>query len=190
MGMDVERPLSYHPPPITFPLPRVMLGTRRCSVILFWVIVLVGLLFEGVCGPSGKRYDSTYNTKPVKWFLKEGSDHSLIRKTEMDRYKGLLLITCDTKRFLKVSSNIILLHVGIRVLNGIHSGLVVKKEDPGGDVGWIPGSGRSPGEENGNHLQYSCLKNPIGSPWGHKRVRHDLATKQQQSVFFSIICWG
>ena len=28
-----------------------------------------------------------------------------------------------------------------------------------GDVGLIPGSGRSPGEENGNSLQYSCLGN-------------------------------
>ena len=30
-----------------------------------------------------------------------------------------------------------------------------------GDPGSIPGSGRSPGEGNGNLLQYSCLKNPM-----------------------------
>ena len=30
-----------------------------------------------------------------------------------------------------------------------------------GDLGVIPGSGRSPGEGNGNPLQYSCLENPI-----------------------------
>ena len=30
-----------------------------------------------------------------------------------------------------------------------------------GDTGSIPGSGRSPGEENGNPLQYSCLENPM-----------------------------
>ena len=30
-----------------------------------------------------------------------------------------------------------------------------------GDLGLIPGSGRSPGEENGNPLQYSCLENPM-----------------------------
>ena len=30
-----------------------------------------------------------------------------------------------------------------------------------GDLGSIPGSGRSPGEENGNPLQYSCLENPM-----------------------------
>ena len=30
-----------------------------------------------------------------------------------------------------------------------------------GDLGSIPGLGRSPGEENGNPLQYSCLENPM-----------------------------
>ena len=29
-----------------------------------------------------------------------------------------------------------------------------------GDLGWIPGLGRFPGERNGNPLQYSCLENP------------------------------
>ena len=31
----------------------------------------------------------------------------------------------------------------------------------GGDLGLIPGSGRSPGEGNGNPLQYSCPENPM-----------------------------
>ena len=31
-----------------------------------------------------------------------------------------------------------------------------------GDLGSIPGSGRSPGERNGNPLQYSCLENSMG----------------------------
>ena len=30
------------------------------------------------------------------------------------------------------------------------------------DMGSIPGSGRSPGEGNGNPLQCSCLKNSVG----------------------------
>ena len=36
--------------------------------------------------------------------------------------------------------------------------------DPGDsvDMGLIPGSGRSPGEENGNLLHYSFLENPMG----------------------------
>ena len=36
-----------------------------------------------------------------------------------------------------------------------------------GDLGSIPGSGRFPGEENGNPLQYSCPGNPVdrGAWW-------------------------
>ena len=30
-----------------------------------------------------------------------------------------------------------------------------------GDLGSIPGLGRSPGGEHGNPLQYSCLENPM-----------------------------
>ena len=34
------------------------------------------------------------------------------------------------------------------------------------DLGLIPGSGRAPGEGNGNPLQYSCLENPMdGGAW-------------------------
>ena len=58
-----------------------------------------------------------------------------------------------------------------------------------GDLGSIPGSGRSPGEGNGNPLQYSCLEKSYGqrslagySPWGCRRVRHNLVTKQQLPV--------
>ena len=46
-----------------------------------------------------------------------------------------------------------------------------------GNPGSIPGSGRSPGEGNGNPLQYSCLENPMDrgalvgySPRGHKEL--------------------
>ena len=52
-----------------------------------------------------------------------------------------------------------------------------------GDLGPIPGLGRSPGEGKGHPLQYSCLKNPHGqrSLAGHSlcscRVRDDWAAK-------------
>ena len=52
-----------------------------------------------------------------------------------------------------------------------------------GDMGSIPGSGRSPGEGNGKPLQYFCLENPMDrAAWqatvhGVARVRHDLAAK-------------
>ena len=51
------------------------------------------------------------------------------------------------------------------------------------DPGSIPGSERSPGEGNGNPLQYSCLENPPdrGASWatvrGVARVGYNLATK-------------
>ena len=52
-----------------------------------------------------------------------------------------------------------------------------------GDLGSIPGSGRSPGEGHGNPLQDPCLENPMdrGAWWAtvHRvaRVGHSLATK-------------
>ena len=40
------------------------------------------------------------------------------------------------------------------------------RHPPAGDWGLIPGSGRSPGEGNGNPLQYSRLENPMdGEDW-------------------------
>ena len=48
-----------------------------------------------------------------------------------------------------------------------------------GDLGSIPGSGRSPGEGNGNLLWYSCLENPMdrGALWAtvhrSQRVGHN-----------------
>ena len=48
---------------------------------------------------------------------------------------------------------------------GFPGGLVVKKPPTNagdtGDLGSIPGSGRSPREGNGNPFQYSCLGNPM-----------------------------
>ena len=60
-----------------------------------------------------------------------------------------------------------------------------------GDVGLIPGSGRSSGEGNGNPFQYSCLENLMDrAAWqaivyGVTRVGHDLATKppRDQQIF-------
>ena len=56
-----------------------------------------------------------------------------------------------------------------------------------GDPGEVPGLGRSPGEGNGNPLQYSCLENPMnrGAWWvtvqGISGVGHDLATRLPQN---------
>ena len=52
-------------------------------------------------------------------------------------------------------------------LQGFPGGSVVKNTSgAAGDLRSIPGSGRSPGEENGNPLQYSCLENSMdGGAW-------------------------
>ena len=68
-----------------------------------------------------------------------------------------------------------------------HGSVVKNPPANAGDVGSIHESGRSPGEGNGNPLKYSCLGNPKdkGVWWdtvhGLQRVRHDLATRQQQA---------
>ena len=51
-----------------------------------------------------------------------------------------------------------------------------------GDAGLIPESGRSPGEGNGNPLQYSCLGNPMdrGAWWAtlHRDYKESVTTEQ------------
>ena len=64
------------------------------------------------------------------------------------------------------------------------AGSTVGKESScrAGDLGLIPGFGRSPGEGNGNLLQYSCLENLMDrrakvTVYGVIRVGQNLATK-------------
>ena len=44
-----------------------------------------------------------------------------------------------------------------------------------GDTGLIPGSGRYPGEENCNPLQYSCLENPMDGEGAWRATAHRVA---------------
>jgi len=73
------------------------------------------------------------------------------------------------------------------IVLGFTDGSVIKNPlASAGDVGSIPASERSPGEGNGNTLQYSCLGNPMDRRagglqfMGSQTVRHNLATQQQQ----------
>ena len=68
---------------------------------------------------------------------------------------------------------------------GFSGGSEVKASAPNvGDLSSIPGLGRSPGEGNGNPLQYSCLEKPMdggawkASPWG----REESDTTELQSA--------
>ena len=62
-----------------------------------------------------------------------------------------------------------------------------------GDLGSIPGWGRSPGEGNGNPLQCSSLQNPMDrGAWqaavhGVTRVGHDLMTKPPPKLLYNAV---
>ena len=59
------------------------------------------------------------------------------------------------------------------------------KASHAGDLGSIPGLGRSPGEGNGNPLQYSCLENPMdGGAW--LAIVHGVAKSRTRLSDFTI----
>ena len=70
---------------------------------------------------------------------------------------------------------------------GFSSGSLVKNLPANaGDMGSVPGSGRSSEEGNGYSLLYFCLGHPMDrgawwdeSPWGHKRPGHDLVIEYE-----------
>ena len=75
----------------------------------------------------------------------------------------------------------------------LHSSVGKESAYNAGDPGSIPGSGRSPGEGNGNPLQYSCLENPKDEgAWratvhGVARVGLDLATSHHTVSFLTLL---
>ena len=79
-----------------------------------------------------------------------------------------------TKKFVITPKAIIVFALSIQP--GFPGGLDDEKISfNAGDLGLIPGLGKSHGGGHGNSLQYSCLENPHGqrslagySPWGHK----------------------
>ena len=79
----------------------------------------------------------------------------------------------------------------------------MKKDFPGGsdgkasaynvgNPGSIPGSGKSPGEGNGNPLQYSCLENPVDGgacqATVHGVAESDMTERLQFHFLFSCNC--
>ena len=79
---------------------------------------------------------------------------------------------------------------------GFPNGSEVKKSAcNAGDVGWIPGSRRSPGEGNRNPLQYSCLESFMdGGAWKatvHGITRNQKGVSNITSTFhFPLSCIG
>ena len=57
-----------------------------------------------------------------------------------------------------------------------------------GDPGSVPGLGRSPGEGNGNPLQYTCLENPMdGGAWW--ATVHGVAKSRTRLNNFTLFCF-
>ena len=87
-----------------------------------------------------------------------------LRNYDMEKEVALLFLFFQ-RLFLKMHRYNIKRHISVQ---GFLGGSVVKNlPDNVGDVGSIPGSGRSPEEGNGNPLQYSCLGNSMdrGAWW-------------------------
>ena len=67
-----------------------------------------------------------------------------------------------------MNNNFLMPKSRVIISTDLPGGSVVKNPPAkAGDVDSVPGLGRSPGEGNGNPLQYSCLENPLdrGTWW-------------------------
>ena len=93
-----------------------------------------------------------------------------------------------------------------QLLQGLPGGSVVKNLPANaGDTGYLPGSGRSHRERNGNPIQYSCLENPMdGGAWeaavhgvAKSRTRlsnfpftfHFHALEKEMATHSSVLAW-
>ena len=91
------------------------------------------------------------------------------RKRRKDKESGVRILGIPEGSWDKcgLQSSVGLIEVGAfkkrcGVGEGFPGGSEVKASASNvGDLGLIPGLGRSPGEGNGNPLQYSCLENPM-----------------------------
>ena len=115
--------------------------------------------FFGLCMRWPKYWSVSFNISPS------------------NEYSGLISFRMDWLDLLAVQGTLtsLLQHYSSKAsilwcsaLCGFPGGSEVKTSAcNAGDLGSIPGSRRSPGEGNGNPLQYSCLKNPMyrGAFW-------------------------
>ena len=86
--------------------------------------------------------------------------HSMIFGDTVNRSVKILFSNCLLVRYIYIRIQLIF-YIDHK---GFPAGAVEKVPTNAGDArdaGSIPGSGRSPGEGNGNPLQYSCLENSM-----------------------------
>ena len=119
-------------------------------------------IFVYVGAQLSKSYTSVYEYYPHKSL--ESISLALLSFITSNFYS----LTLPHSRMYILSKNTCFIHLYVACLyiyiQGFPGVSVVKNQaDNTGDMGFIPGSGRSPGEGNGKPLQYSCLENPMGS---------------------------
>ena len=131
----------------------------------FYEVNFLGDQCGNICSFSrNKARNLTFNSMPkIHHFFKRIFREEGLTKSKFARYAGF-------------NANMFFL--------GFPGGSVSKESTCNArDPGLIPGSGRSPGEGNGNSPQCSCLENPMDrGAWqttvpGVRRVRHNLVTK-------------
>ena len=67
--------------------------------------------------------------------------------------------------------------------------MVKKPSANAGDLGWLPGSGRSPGGENGNPVQYSCWEIPwTEEPGKEVDITESVCTHTHTHTHTHLIC--
>ena len=128
----------------------------------------------------------------LRLYLYSFNIYTVLRSWLDCKYKTLLCIFCVWVQ-LKISY---MFYIWIYVNENIYWLYICYQGFPGGsdskesacnvgDLGLIPGSGRSPGEGNGNPLQYSCLENAMdGGAW--QSPVHGFAKSQTRLSDFTI----
>ena len=126
---------------------------------------------------NGSKLDSPNQVKFHGYTCTSSYQLSQLITTEVPPYKwGIHSKTPSScQKVCKVPNPIctmfflIIIHTSDKVLGFLGDSDGKESSCNVGDLGSIPGSGRSPGGGNDNQLQYSCLKNPMDRV-GHATV--------------------
>ena len=136
-----------------------LLASTACVSVEVWAGAIVALV-RVICGVSSVR--GILQVRIQEWiaipFSRESSQPR--DQTQVSCIAGIFLTIQATREALN--------HISLPLYyRGFPGGSEVKASAcNAGDLGSIPRSGRSPGERNGNPLQYSCLENPMdGGAW-------------------------